>query len=173
MTSFSRKYPAADVKVLTAARSVIAQVCPLLAFTGVLLGVALFWMTRTGDWGPVLLVWSQLAKPAVLGLAVPFALHESAHVFALKRIPTVTHIVIERTTWRTSVVPSGTMSARHTVLVALIGPGACVAVGTLLWASGLGRALAWWYLAHVLFLLPFFGDGRALWNSLPEALRKS
>lgn len=146
---------------------------PLLAFAGVLLAVALFWMARTGDSGPVLLVWSQLAEPAVLGLAVPFALHESAHVFALKRIPTVTHIVIERTAWRTSVVPSGTMNARHTVLVALIGPGACVVAGTLLWASGLDRALAWWYLAHALFLLPFFGDGRALWHSLPEALSKS
>lgn len=145
---------------------------PLLAFAGVLLGAALVWMIRTGDSAPAVLAWGQLAKPAVLGLTVPFALHESAHVLALKRVPTVTHIMIERVAWRISVVPSGTMTARQAASVALAGPGICVMAGTLLWISGLDRSLSWWYLAHALFLLPFFGDGRALRRSLPEAWRQ-
>ncbi|MFI7357542.1 hypothetical protein ACIBTP_26915 [Streptomyces avidinii] len=159
---------AADLKVRTVAWAVAAQVWPLLAFAGVLLATALVWMARSGDPVPVSLAWVLLVKPAALGLVAGFALHESAHVLVLKRIRTVTHIAIERTAWRTSVIPEGTMTARQTAVVALAGPSACVAVGGLLWLSGLDRSLAWWYLAHIMFLLPFFGDGRALWHSLAD-----
>ncbi|MCX4904271.1 hypothetical protein [Streptomyces sp. NBC_00878] len=149
-----------------------AQVWPLLALAGVLLAVALVWMARSGDPVPASLAWVLLVKPAAVGLVASFALHESAHVLVLKRIHTVTHIAIERTAWRTSVVPEGTMAARQTAVVALAGPSACVAVGALLWLSGLDRSLAWWYFAHIVFLLPFFGDGRALWHSFRATWRQ-
>ncbi|MGW1072470.1 hypothetical protein [Streptomyces sp. NPDC002537] len=168
--SSSSTRPAADLKVRVVAWAVAAQVWPLLAFIGVLQAAALAWMARSGDPVPAAMAWALLAKPATLGLVLPFALHESAHVLALKRVRTVTHITIERTAWRTSVLPRGTMTARQTAAVALAGPSACVAVGALLWLSGLDRPLSWWYLAHVVFLLPPFGDGRALWHSL-RALR--
>lgn len=144
---------------------------PLLVFAGVLLAVALAWMARSGDPVPAEMAWLLLAKPAALGLVAPFALHESAHALVLKRIRTVTHIAIERTAWRTSVIPEGTMTARQTAAVALAGPAACVAVGALLWLPGLDRPLAWWYLAHIGFLLPFFGDGRALLRALRATWR--
>ncbi|MEU2873342.1 hypothetical protein ABZ769_29775 [Streptomyces olivoreticuli] len=163
--SSSSTRPAADLKVRAVAWAVAAQVWPLLAFAGVLLAVALAWMVRSGDPVSASMAWMLLAKPAALGLVAPFALHESAHVLVLKRIRTVTHIAIERTAWRTSVIPQGTMTARQTAAVALAGPSACVAVGALLWLSGLDRPLSWWYLAHVVFLLPLFGDGQALWCS--------
>lgn len=162
MTSSSTRCPTADLKIRAVGRAVAVQVWPLLAFAGVLLAAALLWMARSGDPVPAEMAWLLLAKPAALGLVAPFALHESAHALVLKRIRTVTHIVIERTVWRTSVIPEGTMTARQTALVALAGPAACVAVGTVLWLPGLDRSLAWWYLAHGVFLLPFFGDGRAL-----------
>ena len=164
--SSSSASPAADLKGRTVIWAVAAQVWPLLAFAGVLLAVALVWMARSGDPIPASMAWVLLVKPATLGLVASFALHESAHVLVLKRIRTVTHIAIERTAWRTSVIPEGTMTATQTAVVALAGPSACVAVGALLWLSGLDRSLAWWYLAHIVFLLPFFGDGRALWYSL-------
>ncbi|MFG2194423.1 hypothetical protein [Streptomyces sp. NPDC048639] len=170
--SSSSTSPAADLKVRTVAWAVAAQVWPLLAFAGVLLAAALVWMARSGDPVPASLAWVLLVKPAALGLVAPFALHESAHVLVLKRIRTVTHIAIERTALRTSVVPEGTMTARQTAVVALSGPFACVAVGALLWLSGLDRSLAWWYLAHIVFLLPFFGDGRALWHSFHAIWRQ-
>jgi hypothetical protein len=151
---------------------VAAQVWPLLAFAGVLLAVALAWRVRSGDPVPAEMAWTVLAKPAALGLVVPFALHESAHALVLKRIRTVTHITIERTAWRTSVIPEGSMTARQTAVVALAGPSACVAVGALLWLPGLDRSLAWWYLAHIVFLLPFFGDGRVLWHSFRATRRQ-
>ncbi|MWA07887.1 hypothetical protein [Streptomyces sp. BA2] len=143
---------------------------PLLAFAGVLLATALVWMAHSGDPVPASLTWMLLIKPAAMGLIASFALHESAHVLVLKRIRTVTHIAIERTVWRTSVIPQGTMTAGQTAVVALAGPGACVTVGALLWISGLDRSLAWWHLMHIVFLMPFFGDGQALWHSVQKAL---
>ncbi|SCK06219.1 hypothetical protein [Streptomyces sp. WMMB 322] len=164
--SSSSARPADDLKVRTVAWAVAAQVWPLLAFVGVLWAAALVWMARSGDSVPATMAWVLLVKPAALGLVAAFALHESAHVVVLKRIGTVTHIAVERTVLRTSVVPEGTMTARQAAAVALSGPSACFAVGAVLWLSGLDRSLSWWYLAHIVFLLPFFGDGRALRQSL-------
>lgn len=164
--SSSSTSPATDLRLRTVVSAVAAQVWPLLAFAGLLLGAALVWLARSGDPQPTLLAWGLVAEPAVLGLVAPFALHESAHVFVLKRIRTVTHITIERTAWRTSVIPHGAMTARQTAAVALAGPSACLAAGALLRFSGLAGSLSWWYLGHAVFLLPVFGDGRALWRSL-------
>lgn len=172
MSSSSTRYTATDLKIRTVGWTVAAQVWPLLAFAGVLMAMALVWMARSGDPVPAETAWILLVKPATLGLVAPFALHESAHALVLRRIRTLTHITIERTPWRTSVIPEGTMTARQTAEVALAGPAACVAVGTLLWLPGLDRSLAWWYLAHILFLLPFFGDGRALWHSYRATRRQ-
>lgn len=168
--SNSSTRPATDLKVRTITWAVAAQVWPLLAFATVLLAAALAWMAHSGDPVPASMAWTLTAKPAALGLVASFALHESAHVLVLKRIDTVTHITIERTAWRTSVIPHGTMTARQTALVALAGPSACAAAGTVLWLSGLDRSLSWWYLAHVALLLPLFGDGQALWRNIRKAL---
>ncbi|MER5888021.1 hypothetical protein ABT160_29740 [Streptomyces sp. NPDC001941] len=148
------------------ARAVAVQVWPLLLLAGVLLGSALAWWARSGDPVPAAMAWKLLAEPGVLGLVASFALHESAHAWALGRMPGITGITLERTAWRTSVVPHGTMSARQSAAVALAGPVACAAVGAALWLPDLDRPLSWWYLAHLAFLLPCFGDGRALWRAV-------
>lgn len=109
---------------ITSSLSVVLQVWPLLGFAGVLLAMGLVWRAHSGDPGAASLTWMLLIKPATLGLVAPFALHESAHVLVLRRIRTVTHIAIERTVWRTSVIPQGTMTAGQTAVVALAGPGA-------------------------------------------------
>lgn len=165
MSSYSQ-HPAGELPLRSVALAVAAQVWPLLAAAGALWAAALFWAARSGDLVPAAMAWTLLVKPAVLGLVVAFALHESAHVAVLKRIPTVTHIALERTALRTSVLPRGTMTARQSAAVALAGPCACFTVGAALWLTGLDRSLSWWYLAHILFLLPFFGDGRALRQGL-------
>lgn len=165
MSSYSQ-HPATELKVHTVALAVAAQVWPLLSAIGALWTAALLWMARSGDSVPADMAWMLLVKPAALGLVAAFALHEAAHVVVLKRIPTITHIVVERTALRTSVLPLGTMTGRQSATVALAGPCACFAVGAALWLSGLDRSLAWWYLAHIVFLLPFFGDGRALRQGL-------
>ncbi|MFE4259579.1 hypothetical protein [Streptomyces sp. NPDC056883] len=167
--SSSSTRPAADLKVGAVAWATAAQVWPLLAVAGVLLAAALALKAHSGDPVPAEMAWVLVAKPSALGLAASFALHESAHVLVLKRIRTVTHITIERTALRTSVIPHGAMTTRQTATVALAGPAACLAVGGLLRLSGLDEALSWWYLAHIVFLVPLFGDGKTLWRCAREA----
>ncbi|MGW3508225.1 hypothetical protein [Streptomyces sp. NPDC000994] len=151
---------------------VAAQVWPLLVFLGLFQAAALAYLARSGDSVPAEMAWT-LFKPSALGLVASFALHEAAHVIILKRIHTVTHIAISRTAWRTSVIPEGTMTAHQMAGVALAGPFSCVIVGALLWLSGLDDFLAWWYIAHVVFLMPFFGDGRTLHHSIRMARGQS
>jgi len=139
---------------------------------GFLIAAALAWFARSGDRVPAEMMWG-LFEPATLGLVASFVLHESAHVAVLKRVGTVTRIAPDRTAWRTSVTPEGALTARESAAVALAGPCSCVLVGAVLWLSGLDRFLAWWYLAHALFLLPCFGDGRALLHSARAARGRS
>lgn len=122
---------------------------------------SLVWFLSSGDRATVGLAW-RFFTLGVVGLVGSFALHEVAHVMVLKRISTVTLLEIDRTAWRVSIVPHGALNARQVVVVALAGPAACVGLGAILLIVDLDRALAWWYLAHGLFLLPFFGDGRSL-----------
>ncbi|MEV0262805.1 hypothetical protein AB0I49_15890 [Streptomyces sp. NPDC050617] len=169
--STSSTHPATDLRLRAVAWAVAAQVWPLLALAAVFQAMALAWLAKSGDPVPTTLAWQLSTKPAALGLAASFALHESAHVAALRRIATVTHITLERTAWRTSLIPRGEMTARQTATVAAAGPLACAATGALLWFSGLDRPLSYWYAAHVVFLLPPFGDGRALWRSVRTTQR--
>jgi hypothetical protein len=151
--------------VYAIAAAVAAQVWFLLLFLGVILAAALAWYAKSGFSGPAELAWV-FFKFAVVGLIGSFVLHESAHALALKRISTVTHITIDRTFFRFSVVPSGTMTGRQIAWVAIAGPASCMAVGLPLWISGVDRSLAWWFMAHVVFLLPIFGDGQSLLRGL-------
>ena len=154
--------------VLDAVRAVVLAVWPLLVLTLVLLLAALGWWAASDDHQPLLLAVG-FAEVVVLGLVGSFALHEAAHVAVLRRTPTVTHLVLERTAWRISVLAAGTLTTGRSAAVALAGPGACLVVGLgLRWS---GSPLAWWYLAHVLLLLPVFADGRALVAAVrPRAL---
>jgi hypothetical protein len=167
----SRIYNRKDLAIRTVVVTVATQVWGLLVFLGIFLAIALTWLARSGESTPAEIAW-WLFKTSTLGLVGSFALHESAHVMVLKRIHTVTHIAIEQTMWRMSVLPIGTMTARQIVGVAIAGPFSCIIVGTVLWVSDLDRSLAWWHFAHGVFLLPFFGDGQSLRRCLHAAWRQ-
>ena len=98
------------------------------------------------------------------GLGGSFALHELGHLAVLSRATGVTAITLERSLWRTSISPHGRVGDRDAVLAALAGPGACVVVGAALWLLAPGLQLHGWYLAHAVFLIPVFNDGRILWS---------
>ena len=159
------RYERHDFPVRAVVIAVAGQVWPLVALLSALLAASLIWFLRSGDRMPAEIAWWFL-KIATAGLAASFALHESAHVLGLKHIGTVTHLTIQRTAWRISVVPHGTMTPRQVVGVAIAGPMSSVAVGFLLWITDLEPVLAWWYLSHGIFLLPPFGDGRSLYSGL-------
>ncbi|MER7446870.1 hypothetical protein [Microbacterium sp. NPDC097977] len=103
-----------------------------------------------------------LAVQYVLGLCCSFGLHELGHLFVLSRAEGVTAITLERTLWRLSVSAHGRISGRDAVLAALAGPGICVAVGAALLLLAPQSHLHLWYLAHAVFLVPVFGDGRTV-----------
>jgi hypothetical protein len=141
--------------------TIFRQVWPLVLFASALAAASLVWFYNSGDGAPARLAWWPF-RMVTMGLVGSFALHEFSHVLMLKRIRTITHLGIDSTAWRISVLPFGAMSARQVMGVAAAGPASCLAVGCILWS--VDRHLAWWHLSHGIFLLPFFGDGRNLVN---------
>ncbi len=149
--------------------TVVRQARPLLVLLAGLLALAAVWAMTTGDAASLGLL-AQLAGFAVVGVVGSFAVHESAHVVALRPGRGITHVGLEQTWLRLSVVPIGRADGRTVVVAALAGPLACVAVGGLglLAAAALTPLVAlptawcWAFVAHVAFLLPVFGDGRVL-----------
>ena len=103
-----------------------------------------------------------LAAHYVLGLCCSFGLHELGHLFVLSRARGITAITLERTLWRLSVSAHGRISGRAALLAALAGPGSCVVAGIALLMLIPQSHLHLWYLAHAVFLVPVFGDGRTV-----------
>lgn len=132
---------------------------PLLAFC--VLALTASWAVSRGT-GALYLneLTHAFARLALGGLLASFLLHETAHLLSLKRCSGVRTVVLSTTALRFSITPVGLMSSRQIAVTAAVGPLSCVLAGTaLLQFDG---ALAAVYLAHVLQLLPIFGDGRAL-----------
>lgn len=114
----------------------------------------------------VLIQWCLLLTlHGVMGLWLSFAIHEAAHLVLLKRVAGVnSHISF--TLMRISVVPHGLMSGWQIARVALAGPMLCVGIGIGIALTMPEVQLQWWYLAHAIFVLPLFGDGRSLIKGL-------
>lgn len=98
----------------------------------------------------------------IVGLCGSFALHELGHALVLIRADGVTGVTLERTAWRISVRASGAIRGRAAFVAALAGPGGCAATGGILLLACPHALLHVWFFAHAVFLLPVFGDGRAL-----------
>lgn len=98
----------------------------------------------------------------VFGLCGSFALHELGHLAALSRARGVTGIALERTLWRTSVRVHGVHRAQEAAAAAIAGPGTCVLAGGILWVLAPGLSPHGWYLAHAVFVVPVFNDGRQM-----------
>lgn len=151
--------PRADVPVWAAARVVLAQVWPLLALAGAASLASAVVALTTGGIAPAQATW-WFVRVAVLGLVGSFVLHETMHLLVLRRVGTVRTVLVTRERWRVSLTPVGTMTPRQVATTALAGPAACVLLGfVLLPVDALVAAV---HLAHVVQLLPLFGDGRAL-----------
>ena len=106
-----------------------------------------------------------------LGLILPYTLHEYFHAKLLLWFKVA--IKIEQTVFRVSILPLTQLSAFSGTIVALVGPLGVVLIGLLLHGITLTihginlNFLAYFYLSHLMFLLPFFGDGQVvLINSL-------
>jgi len=141
--------------------AVAAQVWPLLALATALLVAAGAWFVSSGDRVVLDLAWGFFLV-AVVGLMGSYALHEVAHVVVLKRAAGISHLGLERSWLRFSIIPLGDLSHREQALVAAAGPVSCVVVGVVLWSATPLTVVATFYVAHGLLVLPPFGDGRVL-----------
>ncbi|WP_411374138.1 hypothetical protein ACLH0K_13875 [Arthrobacter sp. MPF02] len=127
---------------------------PLL---GVVLGLSINDAALAGFFG-VFVIHS------VVGLGGSYFLHEAAHLVLLSKYPTIEKVEVTASWARFSVHPSGSVTPLQAIGVGLSGPVACCIVGAVLWQ--VGSPLAAWYLGHLVFLLPVFGDGKAVLMSL-------
>lgn len=120
---------------------------------------SLVWWARSGDGGLLRLTatWWGIVLGGLIG---SFLLHELGHALVLLRIAGVTRVRLEVSLLRISLVPEGSLTRAESLLTALSGPVVTALVGAGLVASGSG--LGWWYVMHLAFLLPPFGDGEAL-----------
>lgn len=95
-----------------------------------------------------------------------FALHELGHVMVLKKEEVPFEIVSNF--YKISVIPLKPLEKHIGLLTALAGPGLSALVGgglylfNLFLGSDLLKLASFIYILHLLFLLPCFGDGRAI-----------
>lgn len=148
----------------------------LLKLRWLLLGVLVFsalgimWWLNSGE--PSLLIAAgQIMEMITWGVVLPFLLHETAHAVVALGGAHVTAVRIENTLLRMSVLPEGELSYARALATAVAGPGICffAALGLLLVGQPV-KALG--FGIHLIFLLPWFGDGRAVAFALAN-LRRS
>lgn len=144
-------------------RWLVLAAWPMHVVFAVLLTITLCLGTLT-EQGAIVGAALTLAVHYVFGLCGSFALHELGHLVVLSRATGVTAVTLERSLWRTSISPHGRVRDRDAVLAAVAGPGACIVAGATLWALAPGLHLQGWHLAHAVFLIPIFNDGRTLWS---------
>lgn len=147
--------------LVAVARAVVLAGWPLVAAT------AGFWLLAVaahlcaGAGWLYELAW-QVTLVLVIGALGSFVVHECGHVAVLLSRGGSSSVVVERTWWRISVTPVGDLTPERAVVAAVAGPGAAALVGFATLAAGLPPAVGWLHLAHLVFLLPVFGDGRVV-----------
>lgn len=140
-------------------------VSPVLLLLTAMLLTALFRAVTVDDYGLLHLVWGFFSF-GVFGVAGSFALHEAAHAGVLTLCRNVRSARLQLTLMRLSVQPMGEMTAVEMAALCLAGPAFTAAVGVGLWVIQPQSLLAWAFLAHIIFLIPVFGDGRGLVTAL-------
>jgi hypothetical protein len=110
---------------------------------------------------------------AVVGAGGSYLLHEVGHAFGLGLCRGVDRVDLRGGFLRFSLMPHGTLTGSESLLVAVLGPGSCVLVGLLLLMVLPVPSLGIWYVAHVIFLVPPFGDGlavvRSVWRNVANS----
>ena len=102
----------------------------------------------------------EFAITSLLGVSGSFLIHELAHILVALSTPGVKKVIVSISWVTISVQPVGRISALGIFVGAVSGPVTCLIVGAVVVL--MGCRLGWIYVLHVLFLAPFFGDGRVM-----------
>ena len=100
-----------------------------------------------------------------------FLLHELAHALVICHIPAVKGVVVEQNMLRVSLRPQGALALREAVIISISGPGIPVLIGLLLIIFKVPIILCGIFISHLIFLLPCFGDGKALVMACRQSYR--
>lgn len=142
----------------------------VLAAPALFVGLAAWLGLAYGAWGTL-----QLALPVMLhasaGMLGSYVVHECGHFAALRRCRGITAVSVETRALRLSLKPRGAIAPAEALAVALAGPLACFVTGAVLWAAVPQLGVAWWYLAHLILLAPWCGDGQAAVTALRRIRR--
>lgn len=155
------RLPVAEFSASVVVRRIIrANAWFLFVIGGLASGCAL---VSVGSSNPAIadLAWS-FTLHAVGGLLGSYVVHELAHACVLKRMWGVAGIEVVTTILRFSLVPRGVVSGWQICLVAAAGPLIAAGLGVVLMMVVPSLGLHLWYLGHVVFLLPVFGDGKSV-----------
>ncbi|MCG7427094.1 hypothetical protein MHY20_05615 [Helcobacillus sp. ACRRO] len=147
-------------------RHALAAGAPL----ALLLVAAGLWWAATGDVG-VLRAVGSVAQLFAFAVAAPFALHEAAHAAALAWGRSPDALQVEARLLRVSVRPTGPLTAGRALVTACAGPCATAAGGVVLIVAGAPGVIGVLWLAHLLMLVPPFGDGASAVTAVRVASR--
>lgn len=102
-------------------------------------------------------------KHFYFGLVAGFLIHEIAHALLLSiTMRELKDIRTESSFARFSIIASGRSTGRGIFVTAMGGPVAAAAFGFFMNVVSPNFDLFAWYFLHLFFLLPLFGDGRAI-----------
>lgn len=119
-----------------------------------------------------------LLTHTLVGCLASYWVHEAAHAYVMRLFKSIEDVYLTAGAFRLSLTPTGSLLGWQVAVIALAGPCAAAAVGGVLKLILDDSALYLWYLLHLLFLLPMFGDGKSLiiglraWST-PISLRPS
>ncbi|WP_433861874.1 hypothetical protein [Streptomyces sp. L7] len=99
---------------------------------------------------------------ALGGLLASYVVHESAHAALLRRTTGIQVVEVITTFSRFTFAPKGVLRGRNIAMIGGAGPIAAFGTGVALLVLVPALGLHWWYLGHLLFLLPVFGDGKSI-----------
>lgn len=147
-------------------RATVRPVKPWLILSAVLACLAIIASVASGT-GLWVHVSAVLVLHLLVGLVGGFLAHELGHALALRWwAPQVHRLRLEATWTRISITPCGQMTGGQVIAAAVAGPGICIVLGLALSLLPSTWGVQVWFLLHAVFLLPCFGDGRAILASL-------
>lgn len=95
-------------------------------------------------------------------LLAGFVIHELGHAVTARICPGVVDLHVSVNIFRFSLSPVGTLFGWQVALISLVGPFSSCLAGALLLLTAPGLSVHYWFLLHLVFLAPAFGDGRSL-----------
>jgi hypothetical protein len=116
---------------------------------------------------------SSILLHAAFGLLGSYVVHECGHFVALGFCRDVSAISMKSSLLRLSLQPEGQLTALAALGVAVAGPLNAVVVGVGLCVLFPELGWGWWYLGHLVFLAPWFGDGRAAFVAAARLSRRT